>query len=122
MVLLKEGAFIADHNNYNIDKNVLECFLPSATQETSVRNLVEMNGYTPRYFISAKGKINIEYKIPEDADPNTPESLSIKPFTLKISNEDGSITYTQGPEPILINKEFIHFSFTIFLITYNREA
>ena len=105
VVLLKEGAFIADHNNYNIDKNVLECFLPSATQETSVRNLVEMNGYTPRYFISAKGKINIEYKIPEDADPNTPESLSIKPFTLKISNEDGSITYTQGPEPILINKD-----------------
>jgi len=31
VVLLKEGAFISDHNNYNIDKNILEAFLPSAT-------------------------------------------------------------------------------------------
>ena len=51
VVLLKEGAFIADHNNYNIDKNILEAFLPSATQDRSVRNITEMNGYVPRYYV-----------------------------------------------------------------------
>lgn len=103
VVLLKEGAFIADHNNYNIDKNTLECFLPSATQETSVRNLVEMNGYTPRYYISGVGTLNFEYRIPDDATEGTPTTLEIPPFTLKVTNEDGSVTYTQGPETLIIN-------------------
>ena len=57
IVLIKEGAFVADHNNYNIDKNVLENFLPSATQDRSVRNITEMNGYTPRYYVSANGDV-----------------------------------------------------------------
>ena len=35
VVLLKAAAFVADHNNYNIDKNILENFLPSATQDKS---------------------------------------------------------------------------------------
>ena len=57
VVLLKEAAFVADHNNYNIDKNILENFLPSATQDISVRNITEMNGYTPRYYVSATGNV-----------------------------------------------------------------
>ena len=103
VVLLKEGAFIADHNNYNIDKNILEAFLPSATQETSVRNLVEMNGYTPRYYVSGCGKISFEYNIPDDADENIPQVLKIKPFSIKVTTEDGNITYTQGKDWITIN-------------------
>ena len=83
VVLLKEGAFISDHNNYNIDKNVLENFLPSATQETSVRNLVEMNGYTPRYFT---------YTTSADDEVT---AFNIPAFTLVISNEAGDVTYTQ---------------------------
>ena len=41
VVLLKLMAFVADKENYNIDKNVLESFLPSATQETSFRNIIQ---------------------------------------------------------------------------------
>lgn len=108
VVLLKEGAFIADHNNYNIDKNVLECFLPSATQETSVRNLVEMNGYVPRYYVSAIGNVEFDYKIPDDLTDEEkdelPTAFSVKPFTIQVSNEDGSVTYTQGPETLYINE------------------
>ena len=36
VVLIKLATFLADHLNYNIDKNILENFLPTATQETSV--------------------------------------------------------------------------------------
>ena len=45
VVLLKLLAFIGDKNNYYIDKSILETFLPSATQESSMRKLTEMNGY-----------------------------------------------------------------------------
>jgi len=92
VVLLKEGAFIADHTNYNIDKNVLESFLPSATQESSVRNIVDMNGYNPRYYVSATGDVSFTYQADED---ETFEAFSIPKFTLKVANDDDTITYTQ---------------------------
>ena len=44
VVLLKEAAFIGDHNNYNIDKNTLENFLPSATQDKSVKHICVADG------------------------------------------------------------------------------
>lgn len=91
VVLLKEGAFIADHTNYNIDKNILEAFLPSATQDRSVRNITEMNGYTPRYYISAEGEISCACK-PSSLDPNTRFSFTIPAFTLVLSNGDKAYT------------------------------
>ena len=39
IVLLKALALVGDKLNYNIDKNTLEQFIASATQETSVRRL-----------------------------------------------------------------------------------
>jgi len=93
VVLLKEGAFIADHGNYNIDKNVLENFLPSATQDTSARNILEMNGYTPEYYISASGIVNLTYQ-PETIPENF-NGFTIPEFTLVITNADNSIFYTQ---------------------------
>jgi hypothetical protein len=51
---LKLLAFIADKNSYNIDKNILECFMPSATQEESMRKLYDMMVYDMKYYQSAK--------------------------------------------------------------------
>lgn len=36
IVLLKLAAFVADKVNYNLDKNILERFILSCTQETSM--------------------------------------------------------------------------------------
>ena len=58
IVLLKVLTGIADKLNYNIDKNVLECFMPSATQETSMRMLTEAVGYNMRYYQSATTSSN----------------------------------------------------------------
>ena len=91
VVLLKVGAFLADHLNYNIDKNILEAFLPSATQEESVRKIAEFGGYTPRYYRSAVGKVTIAYN-PEIWPGGR---ISFPEFSFVISNDDGSITYTQ---------------------------
>lgn len=92
VVLLKEGAFIADHNNYNIDKNILEAFLPSATQDRSVRNITEMNGYTPRYYVSAVGDVTITYKPEDETNVN---GFIIPAFTLVATNKNEDVAYTQ---------------------------
>ena len=45
VILLKLNALIADKNNYNIDKNVLECFPTSVTQPSNARRLYDSLGY-----------------------------------------------------------------------------
>ena len=61
LVFLKLFAFIGDKNNYNIDKNILEQFMPSVTQETSMRNLCDMMGYNISYYKSATTTIAFSY-------------------------------------------------------------
>ena len=93
VVLLKEAAFVADHNNYNIDKNVLENFLPSATQDRSVRNIVEMNGYVPQYFVSATGRVSFTWNKSSDEDDTS--GFTIPKFTLVVTDAENTISYTQ---------------------------
>ena len=95
VVLLKEGAFIADHNNYNIDKNVLENFLPSATQDRSVRNLTEINGYTPRYYVSSTGNINFTFNGNNDITKDNFLGFTIPAYSIVVTNEDEDVTYVQ---------------------------
>ena len=100
VVLLKEAAFVADHNNYNIDKNVLENFLPSATQDRSVRNITEMNGYTPRYYVSANGNVTFNWAGNEEGSTN-PEQFTIPAFTMVISDAEETVSYTQVGEIVI---------------------
>ena len=102
VVLLKEAAFVADHNNYNIDKNILENFLPSATQDKSVRNICEMNGYTPRYYVAATGEVVLYYTF---SDTDKRKSFNVPRFTYVISNEDETVSYTQLTDMQIIADE-----------------
>ncbi len=61
IVLTKLNAFIADKNDYNIDKNVLENFMLSATQESSMRKLCDMIGYYVNYYIAPEVEVTIMY-------------------------------------------------------------
>lgn len=102
VVLLKEAAFVGDHNNYNIDKNVLENFLPSATQDKSVRNICEMNGYVPRYYISATGDVSFKYTFTDE----DVRQFTVPRFTLTVSNADNTVTFTQAEDlTILVDDE-----------------
>ena len=95
IVLLKALTGIADKLNYNIDKNTLEAFMPTAAQEDSMRKLCDMLGYNMKYYRSAEVKVNIKYKNPE---PSAEESaimssvLYIPKFTA-ITNSDGDVNY-----------------------------
>lgn len=53
VVLLKENAIIADKNNYHCDKNILEAFPLSLTQQASARQLYDLAGYNMHWYKSA---------------------------------------------------------------------
>lgn len=61
IIMLKLAAFVADKINYNIDKNILERFMLSCTQETSMRELCDMLGYYMHYYIAASTEVTFKY-------------------------------------------------------------
>ena len=91
VVLLKLLGFTGDKINYNIDKNILEAFMPSATQESSMRNLAEINGYFPKYYQSATSTISFMYtgnKLGPD------QSFTLKAFNTVVTDSDNETSYT----------------------------
>lgn len=62
VLLLKLNALVADKNNYNIDKNVLECFPTSVTQDSNARRIYDSLGYHMHWYKSATTDIGIQLK------------------------------------------------------------
>ena len=96
IVLLKVLAGIADKLNYNIDKNTLEAFMPTAAQEESMRKLCDMLGYQVKYHRSATTEVTIRYHNSEPSDDEKAimdgRGLLIPKFTV-ITNSDQDINY-----------------------------
>lgn len=106
IVILKALAGIADKLNYNIDKNTLEAFMPTASQEDSMRKLCETLGYNIKYYQSALTNVSIKY---HNSDPSADESaameagLIIPKFTV-ITNNDQDVSYfTTNQSPLYIS-------------------
>jgi hypothetical protein len=93
IVLLKALTAIADKLNYNIDKNTLEAFMPSATQEDSMRKLTEMMGYDMKHYQSATGKVTISYKSSNDTPIQSFTEGIYFPRFVSLKNEDEDINY-----------------------------
>lgn len=95
IVLLKLAAFIADKNNYNLDKNLLESFMPSATQESSMRRLCEMNGYNMSYYNSATTTIYFNYK-GDLTKYGEGDSFTLPKYETTVTDnlEESSVVYT----------------------------
>ena len=104
--LLKLVAFIGDKLNYNIDKNTLEQFITSATQENSVRRITEMLGYNMNYYKSATTEIGFRYlgklgvtSTSDDSSENSSSdnilekynSFKIKAFDTRFKTDDDTI-------------------------------
>lgn len=100
IVLLKVLTAIADKLNYNIDKNILEAFMPSAAQEESMRKLCSMLGYDMKYYQSAETTATIKFigQVASNGflkldDTNTIEQLDLPRFT-PLKDATGQIVYT----------------------------
>lgn len=113
IVLLKALTGIADKLNYNIDKNTLEAFMPTAAQEESMRKLCDMLGYNIKYYQSATTNVTIRY---HNSDPTEEEKailagdslagegLKIPRFTV-FTNVDQTVNYfsINHDEPFISN-------------------
>lgn len=94
VVLLKRQAFDVDRLNYNLDKNILEHFLPSATQEDSVRKLCEQRGYDMSYYQSATTSVTFMWTGDKlsSTDP-TKASVTLPRFETVLTNDAEDISY-----------------------------
>lgn len=92
VVLLKLLAFMGDKLNYNVDKNILEIFMSSCTQEDSMRKLCDILGYDMGYYKSATTDVTFMYQGVGLGTTQTTKQIEIPRFTT-ISNEDGDVNY-----------------------------
>lgn len=107
VVLLKLDAFLTDKLNYNIDKNILEAFITSATQEEAVRKICEMMGYDMKYYNSATTKIYFMWTGDQldkenEAIPNT--KIVLPKFETVITNDTNDISYVLTKTATLTNR------------------
>lgn len=58
-VLLKLIAYLADMNNYQIDKGLAELYIDTLTERESALSLVKLIGYEPRGYKSARVNIDL---------------------------------------------------------------
>ena len=106
IVILKALTGIADKLNYNIDKNTLEAFMPTAAQEDSMRKLCDMLGYNVKYYRSAETTVTFKYYNTEPSEEESAQlktGLYIPKFTV-LTNSDQDINYfTTNQLPIYIS-------------------
>ncbi len=108
IILLKVLTAVADKLNYNIDKNILEAFMPTAAQEDSMRRLCDMLGYSIKYYQSATADITIRYNgdttdLSDENEEKLPaEGLIIPAFT-PISTTEKDIYYITTTRALLTN-------------------
>lgn len=95
VVLLKLLGFIGDKLNYNIDKNVLEAFMPSATQTSSMRKLLSPLGYEMGYYHAATTKVQFTYlgDALDTSGAQTAKSFTLPALSTIITNDDSSIEF-----------------------------
>lgn len=88
VILLKLDAILGDKLNYAIDKNVLECFPLSVTQERNARQIYEQLGYQMKWYQSATTNVTMKW-IGDISD----DYVDIPLFTM-VCDEDNNNTYT----------------------------
>jgi len=110
IILLKVLTAVADKLNYNIDKNILEAFMPSAAQEESMRKLCDMMGYNIKYYQSATTDVTFSYLSSSDM-PELPSTGLVIPQFTAVTNSDQDIHFVTL-EPITLSPDNTSLSVT----------
>ena len=102
VVLLKLNAIIGDKDNYNIDKNILEAFPQTLTQDVSARNIYDSLAYHMPWYMASETYVTFSWI---GTDDNSFDSLgnvtiTIPRFTM-ITDSKSSIIYTTTQDCVL---------------------
>ena len=100
IVLLKVLAAVADKLNFNVNKNILETYMPSAAQMESMRKLCEMMGYNIKYYRSAETTAIITYTGETDLSGLSDSQIYFPKFTA-LTDSDGEVNYVTTEDRIL---------------------
>ena len=111
IVLIKEKALVADKNNYNIDKNILENYPETVTQDKMARQLFEQLGYKMPWYKAATGELTVKWK---GDDLSINQEVKLHKFTMFTDNEN-TLVYT-ATEPLQINWTTKKFTTTVPVI------
>lgn len=79
-------AYLADMNNFQIDKTASELYLDTAVERSSILSLLKLIGYEPRHYYSAYTQVSL---VTDETVTN-----NIIPRYSTFTNDTGSITYT----------------------------
>lgn len=90
VILLKLNAIIGDKNNYNIDKNVLEVFPETLTQELSARTMYHQLAYNMPWYKSGTTTLTFKWTGP---DIPVGEQVKIPRFTM-VTDSDSKVIFT----------------------------
>lgn len=103
VILLKLNALIADKNNYNIDKNVLECFPQSVTQYGNARKLYDLLGYNMNHYISAITNVQFRLKANNNLVTSSSNAVKIEQFK-QLTDDSGKLSWILLQDVQLLNK------------------
>lgn len=90
VILLKLNAIIGDKNNYNIDKNILEAFPETVTQEVCARSMYKQLAYNMPWYQSATTTVSFKWV---GRDLQLGESVVIPQYTM-LTDSETSVVYT----------------------------
>ena len=113
VVLVKLSALLADKLNYNIDKNVLETFPLSVTQNGNARQLYDQLGYYMDWYQSGQTAVTLSWKLKEGEEASsTPVTYKIPKFTPICDTEQTSgkrftLVGVEGVEKEVVSDIFI---------------
>lgn len=80
VVILKLISYLADMNNYQIDKNLAELYLDTATERESLLSIIKLIGYEPKNYKTARVWLDLSLK-PGNAIADGTEFPSYTRFT-----------------------------------------
>ena len=102
-ILIKLNAIIGDKNNYNIDKNVLENFPETLTQDISARSLYKQLAYNMSWYQAATTDIFFKWcGIDKYKLTDTSGNINIPKFQL-VCDANSEFVYTVL-EPVTLSK------------------
>ena len=93
VILLKLNAIIGDKLDYNIDKNILECFPLSVTQQSNARQLYAQLGYFMHWYRSATTEVTLYWTDFENFVRSENNYCKIPKFTM-VTDYDSEVVYT----------------------------
>ena len=122
-VFLRLLSYLADMENYQIDKSIAELYLSTCRERASALLLCRLIGYEPRHYMSAETDIYLGVTNNDKGEPNDIPNGTIIPKGSVFTTEDNTRNYTTLEDAVYIdNQAIVHaYEGSLKLLQYKLE-